>query len=76
MIRKKIVIGITGASGAIYAENLVNRLHQHQDQVAELGIVLSENAVNKPPSIIAVKPKDAGVNGAMTEPANTVCQFL
>ncbi|HNX06424.1 MAG TPA: UbiX family flavin prenyltransferase [Bacteroidales bacterium] len=45
MSRKKIVIGITGASGAIYAENLVNRLHQYHDQIAELGIVLSENAV-------------------------------
>ena len=45
MIQKKIVIGITCASGAIYAENLINRLHQQQAQIAGLGIVLTENAI-------------------------------
>ncbi len=45
MIRKKIVIGITGASGAIYAENLINRLKKIEDQIEDIGIVLSENAI-------------------------------
>lgn len=39
-------------------------------------VPLSENAVNKPPSVIAVNPNDAGVRGAITSPASTVCQFL
>ncbi len=37
----KIVIAITGASGAIYAKRLIDRLHQ---QKVELHIVCSDNA--------------------------------
>jgi 4-hydroxy-3-polyprenylbenzoate decarboxylase len=41
----KIVIAITGASGSIYAKVLLDKLVQLKDQVAEIGVVLSSNAV-------------------------------
>ena len=44
MSKKKIVIAITGASGAIYAKLLLDKLQQLSDQVAEVGIVMSDNA--------------------------------
>ena len=40
----KIVIAVTGASGAIYAKLLLERLLILQDQWSELGIVMSTNA--------------------------------
>jgi flavin prenyltransferase len=40
----KIVVGITGASGAIYAQLLLDRLVQLSSQIAKLGIVMSANA--------------------------------
>jgi 4-hydroxy-3-polyprenylbenzoate decarboxylase len=42
--RHKIVIGVTGASGAIYAKVLFDRLIQLRDQVDACGLLLSENA--------------------------------
>jgi len=44
MMKKKIVIAITGASGAIYAKLLLDKLQQLNAQVAEVGIVMSDNA--------------------------------
>jgi len=44
MMKKKIVIAITGASGAIYAKLLLNKLQQLHEQVTEIGIVMSDNA--------------------------------
>lgn len=44
MIKKKIVIAITGASGAIYAKLLLDKLQQLSDQIAEIGVVMSDNA--------------------------------
>ena len=41
---KKIVVAITGASGSIYARNLLNKLVAAKDQVAELSVVMSDNA--------------------------------
>lgn len=41
---QKIVIGITGASGSIYAERLLTKLTQMKDQVDALGVVMSNNA--------------------------------
>ncbi len=41
---KKIVLGISGASGSIYARLLLQRLQLLETQVAECGIVMSENA--------------------------------
>jgi flavin prenyltransferase len=43
-MKKKIVIAITGASGAIYAKLLLDKLQQLTDQVAEVAIVISDNA--------------------------------
>jgi flavin prenyltransferase len=44
MIKKKIVIAITGASGAIYAKLLLDKLQMLTEQIAEVGIVMSDNA--------------------------------
>lgn len=43
-MKRKIVIAVTGASGAIYARLLLNKLQQLQSQVAEVGVVMSDNA--------------------------------
>ncbi|GAB2980579.1 UbiX family flavin prenyltransferase [Mucilaginibacter puniceus] len=43
-MKKKIVVAITGASGAIYAQLLLKKLQQLNSQVAEVGIVMSDNA--------------------------------
>lgn len=41
---RKIIVAITGASGAIYASGLLDKLLQAKDQWHELGVVLTENA--------------------------------
>lgn len=41
---KKIAIAITGASGSIYAQLLLKKLEVLKDQIAELSIVMTENA--------------------------------
>jgi 4-hydroxy-3-polyprenylbenzoate decarboxylase len=40
----KIAVGITGASGSIYAKVLLEQLRQLKTQVAEVSVVWSENA--------------------------------
>lgn len=42
--KKKIVVAITGASGSIYAKVLLDKLQLLQDQIEEVGIVMSNNA--------------------------------
>ncbi len=37
-------MAITGASGAIYARLLLNKLQQLQNQVAQVGVIMSDNA--------------------------------
>jgi flavin prenyltransferase len=44
MIKKKIVVAITGASGAIYAKLLLQKLQQLNGQINEIAIVMSDNA--------------------------------
>ncbi len=44
MKKQKIVIGITGASGSIYAKVLLEKLQSMKPQVEEVGIVMSDNA--------------------------------
>ncbi len=44
MRKKKIVVAITGASGAIYADLLLKKLSQLKDQIAEVAVVMSDNA--------------------------------
>lgn len=41
---KKIVIAITGASGSIYAKNLLDKLIAAKEQWNELSVVMTENA--------------------------------
>ena len=41
---KKIIVAITGASGAIYARQLLQKLHALNDQILEVGVILSDNA--------------------------------
>ncbi|NNE28296.1 MAG: 3-octaprenyl-4-hydroxybenzoate carboxy-lyase, partial [Saprospiraceae bacterium] len=41
---KKIVLGIAGSSGAIYAKVMLDRLVRLQSQLDEVGIIMSENA--------------------------------
>jgi flavin prenyltransferase len=43
-MKKKIVVAITGASGAIYAQLLLKKLQQLNSQVADVGVVMSDNA--------------------------------
>jgi len=45
-MKKKIVVAITGASGSIYAQTLIDRLKEKdiQNQVDKINIVLSSNA--------------------------------
>jgi 4-hydroxy-3-polyprenylbenzoate decarboxylase len=42
--RMNIAIGVTGASGAIYAKVLFAKMHDLSDQIKEVGVVFSENA--------------------------------
>jgi 4-hydroxy-3-polyprenylbenzoate decarboxylase len=43
-MKKRIVIAITGASGSIYADLLLNKLQQLNNQLDELSLVMTENA--------------------------------
>ena len=40
----KIIVGITGASGAIYAKVLLDKLLQQKNKIDKVGIVMSDNA--------------------------------
>jgi 4-hydroxy-3-polyprenylbenzoate decarboxylase len=41
---KKVVVGIGGASGSIYAKVMLDKLEQLKDQTAAIGVIMSENA--------------------------------
>jgi len=43
-MNRKIVIAITGASGAIYAKLLLEKMQQLNNQVKEIAVVMSDNA--------------------------------
>lgn len=43
-MKKKVVVAITGASGAIYAKVLLNKLKEFSAQIKEVGVVMSDNA--------------------------------
>ena len=42
--KHKIIVAITGASGAIYAKVLFDKLVQLKEQIAEVGVLMSDNA--------------------------------
>ena len=44
MLKHRIIIGITGASGAIYGKILLDKLALLQDQVSDCGVIFSENS--------------------------------
>ena len=44
MKKKKVVIGVGGSSGSIYAKVLMDRLVEIPDQWARVGVVMSDNA--------------------------------
>ncbi len=41
---RKVIVAITGASGAIYAKVLLDTLTELSDQVTHIGVVMSQNA--------------------------------
>ncbi|MEA3318343.1 MAG: UbiX family flavin prenyltransferase [Bacteroidota bacterium] len=41
---KKVVVAVSGASGAIYAKRLIHKLSELEKQIKELNIVFSDNA--------------------------------
>ena len=43
-VLNKIVVAVTGASGALYAKLLIEKLLQAKDQWQELSVVMSNNA--------------------------------
>lgn len=43
-MKHRIVVAVTGASGSIYARQLLNKLAALRDQVEEVAIVMTENA--------------------------------
>ena len=43
-LKKRLVVAITGASGAIYASELFKRLIELDEQIDSIGIVMSDNA--------------------------------
>jgi flavin prenyltransferase len=42
--KHKIVVGITGASGSIYAKVLLDKLSRLNDQIETVGVIMSDNA--------------------------------
>ena len=44
MNKKKLVIAVTGASGSVYAKLLLDKVLLLENQVSEVGIIMSENA--------------------------------
>jgi flavin prenyltransferase len=44
MKKIKLIVGITGASGAIYGQLLLKRLEGLKEQIGECGVIFSENA--------------------------------
>lgn len=44
MDKKKIIVAVTGASGSVYAKLLLDNLLTLSDQIAKVGVVMSDNA--------------------------------
>lgn len=45
-LKRKIVVAVTGASGSIYARALFEKLREIKDQVEEVGVIFSSNALD------------------------------
>lgn len=44
MKNRKIAVAITGASGALYAQIMLDKLVKLQDQILDVGVIMSDNA--------------------------------
>ncbi len=44
LVGNKVIVAVTGASGAIYAKVLLNKLAELKEQVSEVAVVMSDNA--------------------------------
>ena len=44
MMKHKIIVAATGASGAIYTKVLFDKLSLLKDQIEEVGVIISDNA--------------------------------
>jgi 4-hydroxy-3-polyprenylbenzoate decarboxylase len=44
MRKKKVIVAITGASGAVYAKLLLDNLKKLNEQIEQVGVVMSDNA--------------------------------
>ena len=44
MKKQKIIVAVTGASGAIYAKVLLDKLMQLNNQIEKIGVIMSDNA--------------------------------
>ena len=44
MKKKKIVVSVTGASGSVYSKVLLDKLQELGEQIAEVGVIMSDNA--------------------------------
>ncbi|MXV51208.1 UbiX family flavin prenyltransferase [Pedobacter sp. HMF7647] len=42
--KKKVVLAVTGASGAVYAKVLLDKLTKLHDQIEDVGLIMSDNA--------------------------------
>ncbi len=46
MVKRKIVVAVTGASGSVYAKILFQKLREIKDQLKEVGVIFSTNALD------------------------------
>ena len=44
MKKHKIIVAVTGASGAIYAKVLLDKLVKLSNQIDKVGVIMSDNA--------------------------------
>ena len=44
MVKKKVIVAVTGASGSVYAKVLFDALLKLKDQIEAVGVVMSDNA--------------------------------
>jgi 4-hydroxy-3-polyprenylbenzoate decarboxylase len=44
MKKKKVIVAVTGASGAVYAKLLLDNLQKLSEQIEQVGVVMSDNA--------------------------------
>ena len=43
-MKRKIIVAMTGASGAVYTQILFNKLQKIKEQIEEVGVIFSDNA--------------------------------